>query len=170
MLHTINRRSAFAFIVLGGLISTISILFSFPSVASAAQLQRCAGENGICRLPYPAEVIYGAQDETTSKFVDRESIRCSNDVFGDPAPGLRKSCFIVLRERRGYDDRYGPRPSRWRPCANEGESCDFDGRKRVRYGAQGQFTEDVFEDGVDCDNETFGDPAPGIPKRCYIRD
>ncbi|AYG61585.1 hypothetical protein QD460_05515 [Rhizobium jaguaris] len=174
-------RATLASCVLSGLITAVSLLA--PSTASAAQMQPCAREGEICRLPYPAEVVYGAEGYTTSRFINRPSVPCSNDVFGDPAPGVHKSCYIVSRDRGGDGDngyrgddgdggdrRYGHRPAHWRPCASENGFCDFDGRKRVRYGAEGRFTEDVFEDGVDCDNDTFGDPAPGIPKRCYIQD
>ena len=98
---------------------------------------------------------------------------CSNRVFGDPAPGRDKACYIVTRDRGGYGgDDNGPRGDRgrWVACASENDSCDFNGRKAVRYGARGRFTVGVFRDGVLCNNDAFGDdPAPDVAKRCYVR-
>lgn len=152
-----------------------------PAPAEAARLQRCASENGICQLPYPTEVIYGADGQGTSRFVDRPEVRCSNRVFGDPAPGRGKSCSYVVRDRfedrrddRGTDWRGNRRDDRgrgqWQQCAKENGFCDFYGRKTVRYGAKGRFVERVFRDGVPCDNRAFGDPARGQGKACYIRN
>lgn len=174
-------RAALAFICLAGLVAAASALF--PATASAQQLRRCAEEGGVCRLPYPAEVIYGARGRTTSRFFDRPAVRCSNRAFGeDPAPGHVKACYFVARgygDNNNYGDDnnygggdYGSRPGRggWVPCANEGDFCDFSGRAVVRFGARGQYTQDVFRDGVECSNDAFGeDPAPDVPKRCYVR-
>ncbi|GAA4117726.1 hypothetical protein ACFFTN_09105 [Aminobacter aganoensis] len=165
--HTFAMRTALASLCVAGLAATLSMLA--PAPATAQRMVRCATEGGTCRLPFPAEVVYGAQGRMTSRFIDRPSVRCSNRVFGDPAPGLRKECYIVQRGRGGggYDE---PRRQRWTVCANENGFCDFYGRKRVRYGTMGSYEEGVFRDGVECDNDTFGDPAPGVRKRCYIQD
>jgi hypothetical protein len=168
-------RMALAAICLVGLAVTATALF--PTTASAQQLQRCADEGGLCRLPYPAEVVYGARGQMTSRFFDRPAIPCSNRVFGDPAPGREKACYIVRRGGQDYGDNdygddYGSRPDRggWVACAKEKDFCDFRGRKLVRYGARGQYTQGVFRNGLRCDNKTFGeDPAPGARKRCYVR-
>lgn len=159
-------RMMFTSICLGGLVAAASALI--PTTASAQQLRRCANEGGTCRLPYPAEVVYGAEGYTTSRSFDGPVVSCSNRVFGDPAPGLHKACYIVMRG--GYADDYEPRRGGWVVCANETDYCDFYGRRTVRYGARGQYTVGVFRDGVQCDNDTFGeDPAPGARKRCYVR-
>ncbi|WP_366940949.1 hypothetical protein [Mesorhizobium sp.] len=166
-------RMMFTSICLGGLVATASALI--PGTASAQQLRWCANEGGTCRLPYPAQVVFGAQGYTTSRSFDRPAVPCSNRVFGDPAPGLHKACYIVMRGGGGYDgggdgDNYEPRRRGWVACADESDYCDFNGRGTVRYGARGQYTVGVFRDGVQCDNDTFGeDPAPGLRKRCYVR-
>jgi hypothetical protein len=53
------------------------------------------------------------------------------------------------------------------PCAREGEFCRVPYPTRVIYGVPGRGTE-IFirEGGVPCSNRVFGDPAPGISKRC----
>ncbi|WP_439272596.1 hypothetical protein [Pseudochrobactrum sp. HB0163] len=157
-----------------------------PAEAFAQQYQRCAAENGICRLPYPTEVIYGAGHRVTSRFINQPAVRCSNSVFGDPARGTAKSCaFVVRREyerygrydpydgyerrphgRYGRDHDYGRR--QWVHCAKEGQYCDFQGRKQVRYGTRSRFVERAFRNGVRCDNRVFGDPDRGVGKNCFV--
>ncbi|WP_246675133.1 hypothetical protein [Mesorhizobium sp. B2-3-4] len=164
----IPMRTIFTLMYLGGVATVATALF--PTTASADRLQRCAREGGICRLPYPAEVVFGANGRTTSRFIDRDAVPCSTRVFGDPARGHEKACYIVMRDRGGSGDDYDePRREKWVACADEGEFCDFYGRKVVRYGARGRFTQDVFRNGVECDNDTFGDPIPDAGKRCYIK-
>jgi len=78
-----------------------------PTAAQAQELVQCARENGFCRVPYPTRVIYGGRGRNTAMFVRGGGIPCSNDVFGDPAPGVAKRCFYVARYGRR-----DPRP--WR--------------------------------------------------------
>ncbi len=181
VLKTFNalNRMLFTFICLVGLASAGSVLF--PATASAQRMQKCADEGGTCRLPYPSEVVYGARGQTTSRFFDRRSVPCSNRVFGDPAPGRDKACYIVRRGGGGYDygnndnDNYGDDDNgqgggRWVACAREGQYCDFRGRKLVRYGARGQYAQGVFRNGVECNNRAFGeDPAGGKQKTCFYK-
>ncbi|WP_421913419.1 hypothetical protein [Mesorhizobium sp.] len=87
----------------------------------------------------------------------------------------------MMRDRGGYGGDYGGNyggnnngsggdRGGWAACANENDYCDFDGRRMVRYGARGQYTVGVFRNGVQCNNDTFGDdPAPGLHKRCFVR-
>ena len=71
---------------------------------------------------------------------------------------------------RGYDDRgrgdYGRDGGEM--CARENEFCQFRGEATVRYGARGRYVVRRARDGIPCNNRVFGDPAPGIPKRCVI--
>ncbi len=144
--------------------------------AAAQQYQRCAAENGICRLPYPTEVIYGSGNRVTSRFINQPQVRCANSVFGDPARGTAKSCSYAVRNDFGRYDRdrgrYGRendhRRGQWVNCAREGQYCDFNGSKRVRYGTQNRYVEREFRNGVRCDNRTFGDPDRGAAKSCAV--
>ena len=53
------------------------------------------------------------------------------------------------------------------PCAREGGFCRVPYPTRVIYGVPGSGIElFVRGGGVPCSNRTFGDPAPGVPKRC----
>ncbi|RDI57773.1 hypothetical protein [Microvirga subterranea] len=162
--------------------------------AMAQGLVPCAPEHGFCRVPYPTRVIYGVPGRTAARDVGGRGIPCSNEAFGDPAPGIPKRCSYVARGYgRGGDDwgpdRYegpgrgfdgprrgpfGPGPrdemAAWQFCAREGGFCDFRGPRRVRYGAGGRFAERVSRDGIPCNNSVFGDPAPGRPKTCQVLD
>jgi hypothetical protein len=53
------------------------------------------------------------------------------------------------------------------PCAREHEFCRVPYSTRVIYGVPGRSVEMfVRGGGVPCSNRVFGDPAPGIVKRC----
>ena len=64
----------------------------------AARQQRhvfCAHEGGHCKFNGVATVRYGAR----GRYADRpavDGITCSSHVFGDPYPGVRKSCFFLV--------------------------------------------------------------------------
>jgi len=92
-------------VLVSAAIATGSMLAA-TSATQAQEMVRCARENGFCRVPYPTRVIYGARGWSTERFVQGRGIPCSNQFFGDPAPGVAKSCSYVVRyERR--------RPRRW---------------------------------------------------------
>jgi hypothetical protein len=61
----------------------------------------CAREGGHCGFQGIATVRYGAR----GRYVTRDvigGIPCSSQVFGDPYPGARKSCFFFLVLGVGY--------------------------------------------------------------------
>lgn len=56
-------------------------------------------------------------------------------------------------------------------CAGEGGTCTFSGSAHIAYGslAQGKFTAlPNLTSPVTCNNTTFGDPAAGYTKACYV--
>ena len=56
-------------------------------------------------------------------------------------------------------------------CANEGGTCNFSGTQTIAYGslAQGRFTaQKNMTSPVSCANTTFGDPASGFSKACFV--
>lgn len=57
----------------------------------------------------------------------------------------------------------------WRTCAEEGQSCEVNGRAVVRYGDGERWSTRTVDGAVACNNETFGDPAPKANKRCQVR-
>lgn len=135
---------------------------------------RCAEEGGYCRTPYPTVVRYGSRGTFTERRADR-GIGCNNGVFGDPLYGVVKSCYYLAR-RDGGNGWGGPPPpppsgqGRWQTCASEHEFCGFRGLAQVRYGVEGRWVIVTVNDGIKCDNQTFGrDPAYGIFKKCQYR-
>jgi hypothetical protein len=63
---------------------------------AAPKWQRCADEGFDCNFAGPKRVVFG----TGNKWV-RETfvsgVPCKTAVFGDPAPGVKKSCWIAAR-------------------------------------------------------------------------
>ena len=58
----------------------------------------------------------------------------------------------------------------WTFCANENATCNFSGKKEVRYGENGFYFYAIFTNTTACSNAVFGDPLVGIAKHCYYRD
>ncbi|SIQ86459.1 Galactose oxidase, central domain [Rhizobium sp. RU20A] len=59
--------------------------------------------------------------------------------------------------------------SGWAFCGNENDKCPVNGTQQVRYGANGTYVTRTVTDIVTCNNGTFGDPLPGVVKRCEIQ-
>jgi len=141
----------------------LALFISYLPFASASEWVWCANENELCRFDGSAEVRFGTDRRWTNRNA-RNSIRCNNANFGDPAPGRVKSCFV--RSNRSNEN--GFVPSGWQRCASEGEFCHFNGRAEVHYGAGGRWETRSARNGIFCGNENFGDPAPGRAKACFI--
>lgn len=132
----------------------------------ATQWVDCAREDGFCRFDGKREVAYGANGRFFTKvFVN--GVKCGNQAFGgDPIPGVAKICRVRVPE--------GQAPSAtidgsWIPCAVEGRICQFSGRRKVAYGANGRVFYRMAENSIACTNERFGgDPTPGVAKRCWF--
>jgi len=76
-----------------GMIKTLAA--TATAVASATSYVACATENGTCNFSGPAQVRYGANNTYAYKSATN-SIGCNNATFGDPVPGVVKSCSYVL--------------------------------------------------------------------------
>ena len=57
----------------------------------------------------------------------------------------------------------------WTFCAPEGGTCVVSGTRQVRFGGNGLYASKTVTGSVACTNAVFGDPAPGVPKRCEYR-
>ena len=57
---------------------------------------------------------------------------------------------------------------KWTPCAAEYGTCRFNGTRDVLYGTVEQHVIKTFTTSADCNNGVFGDPAPGVEKRCAV--
>ena len=84
-----------------GLVMTIGAV----APASAQATAVCAREGGFCSVPYPTTVIYSYRNNSTSREVGPGGIPCNNNQFGDPAPGVGKTCRYVVRGERRFRER-----------------------------------------------------------------
>lgn len=89
-----------------------AVLLLIPQASSAQNRERalgarqeraalCAREGGHCRFQGIANVRYGARGRYVTRPVV-DGVPCTSDVFGDPYPGVRKSCFVFLLLGVGY--------------------------------------------------------------------
>ena len=117
----------------------------------------CASENGTCSFAGVMTVAYGANGAYDYATLPGGT-SCSNSVFGDPASGSVKSCYVIA-----------PPPSfaTWTSCASESGTCSFSGTHEVAYGANGQYFYRTVTNSTGCGNSVFGDPIPGTAKNCY---
>ena len=53
-------------------------------------------------------------------------------------------------------------------CSEEYQNCSFSGTRNVRYGENGAYFYRTLTNGAACSNATFGDPIPGVVKKCWI--
>ncbi len=144
--------------------------------AAPAGWRLCAFEGGDCLVDRPSLVRYGA----AGRYVTREAsrpLRCTNEVFGDPQPGIAKQCEVAVAGATAPPAATGPAvpvvPGAgvaalpWDDCAAEGSRCSLRGPGLVRYGIPGRYLYREAPDDIVCGNAEFGgDPAPNHPKRC----
>jgi len=123
----------------------------------------CAAENGVCSFQGTAEVRYGAGNAWVTRTASG-SIACSNTMFGDPAPGVVKSCSYIGTTVTSPAPT--PAPETWIACATEGGTCTFNGALQVRYGTPTAFFVRTATGSIACSNDVFGDPATGVVKSC----
>jgi hypothetical protein len=91
------RSIVTAALVIGGSVGAV------PVALAQGNFVPCAEENGYCRVPYPTRVFYGVPGRLVALDVDQRGTQCSNDVFGDPAPGSHKTCVYVARGGGGVE-------------------------------------------------------------------
>ncbi|TNF25703.1 MAG: hypothetical protein EP329_22615 [Deltaproteobacteria bacterium] len=72
----------------------------FGPLANGAHGWMCAREHGRCELAGEATIYYGDGARLAKKQV-RGPVACENRVFGDPAVGVVKSCFVAYRAQVG---------------------------------------------------------------------
>lgn len=65
-----------------------------PDYTPPAGYTFCAWENERCSFSGTADVAYGANGRFAYRSGASGGIDCNNDVFGDPAYGVRKACYV----------------------------------------------------------------------------
>jgi hypothetical protein len=155
-------RTVSLFVVLSAVALCVGALFVQAQTqrVQAPRGTKCADEGGVCRFQGGGTVYYGAGKQWVARPNSASGIRCTNEVFGDPAPDQVKSCF--------FERNVTVTASQGVPCAAENQHCDFFGRGTVYYGTGNQWVVQTHTNGVNCSNEVFGDPATDRVKSCYV--
>ncbi len=128
-----------------------------PGTANADPGVPCAADSERCSFAGTREVVYGSSGTGWRSGVFTDGMVCSAAPFGqDAASAAGKTCRVV--------------GATLRRCASENGICAADGNNEVLYGAGSSgFVKRVVRNSTRCDNATFGDPAPGTVKSCYVR-
>ena len=148
------RRS---FMLLGTLLLTLATREATASLPP--DYVACAKEGHTCTFNGDALVYYGADTRWSVRDATSE-ISCNNEVFGDVAPGTRKTCFVP-------ESKLVKPPLRYGVCAEEGQTCTFPGEADIYFGVSPSWSVVRANGTIACNNQTFGDPAPGTRKQCY---
>ncbi|MFC1436296.1 family 78 glycoside hydrolase catalytic domain [Streptacidiphilus sp. N1-3] len=118
----------------------------------------CAAETGTCGFSGTRTVAFGARGQFHYATLTGP-VACGNAVFGDPAPGTQKQCYLQPAP---------PAAGAWQHCADETGTCSFSGAATVAFGAGGSFNYATAVGGASCSSTVFGDPAPDVHKVCYL--
>lgn len=144
-----NKLTAHARQLVITLSMPICLMAPLPAQAQAGW-EGCAYEGQVCYVPGPATVRYGTEGAYSYRNVNGP-VRCSNDLFGDPAREVAKQCAFRLGHNQSPDDRHpgdwnggwsgnnAHNERGWEKCADENRYCGFQGTREVRFGAGGRY-------------------------------
>ena len=140
-----------------GTVASASASFSFSSSEPGSSFE-CRLDSGAWTACSSAQA-YTALANGPHSFSVRARDTAGNT---DPTPATRNWTVDVPSP---------PPPGDWVFCAWEAGRCQFTGTREVRYGANSTFTAPrALTNGVDCNNNVFGDPIVGFTKQCQVRD
>jgi hypothetical protein len=146
------------------------------ATTASATWAECAQENETCSLSGTHNVKYG----TLSAYVIKSftgSAACNNATFGDPAVHQWKKCWVDTSSgSTAPAPAAAPSPApapttgstTWTQCAQENETCSLSGTHNVKYGVASAYVIKSFTGSAACNNATFGDPAVGQWKKCWV--
>jgi Flp pilus assembly pilin Flp len=125
----------------------------------------CANENGFCSFSGTAQVQYGANGVWVTQ-IHTNGVACTNAVFGDPIPGVVKTCeyYQVAAATPTPTSTSVPQ---WIDCATQNGYCSFTGTYAVRFGRGSTWVTQIHTDGVACTTTIFGNPTWGT-KKCQV--
>lgn len=137
----------------------------------------CADEGELCQFRGSRLVRFGVEGAYYYRTENRE-VPCTIEEFGDPVRRVPKHCQFQRSEQdrddgpRGGAERErhqerGDRPAnQWVLCAAERETCQVSATTTVRFGQGNTFNYREVDKDAFCTPHAFGDPAPGVLKRC----
>ncbi|WP_416546116.1 hypothetical protein ACHEXK_10970 [Limnohabitans sp. DCL3] len=118
--------------------------------------------------PFSKDVAFGVGTQLNKRVGMSGTFTCNQDTFGgDPARKQAKYCFISIQESRRQAVAIGGTYFNVKPTNQRGFP-GMPGPRRVWYGVDGSFVEKEVVGNVFCGDQTFGDPARGRYKGCFI--
>lgn len=155
-----------------GLVLCAGYLILSSTGFAADVWENCANEGATCNFSGTQQVRYGANGIYSYKTLPG-SVRCDNSIFGDPIYGVVKQCSVLTQTSTPIISPTPipivtptPSPTTWTNCASEGATCSFSGTQQVRYGANNSYVYKTATGSINCNNDVFGDPLPGMVKSC----
>lgn len=140
-----------------------------PATLPERGWEKCANENRYCEFRGTREVRFGADGRYAYRTVTGGT-ECNIRAFGDPAPGVKKSCEVRDGTPWGGHPNRPSEPSdvgNWHFCADEKGVCRPPRGATVRFGTDGRYAYRHRVHGeVACNVQTFGEPFYGERKRC----
>ena len=113
----------------------------------------CSNEYENCAFTGTKSVRYGANGVYFYRVLTNGAA-CNNATFGDPIPGVVKQCAIG--------------PFGFNHCANQGTMLLLGNQARRLRRAECLLLQ-AFTNSASCTVGAFGgDPAPNVPKACYL--
>jgi hypothetical protein len=134
-----------------------------------ASWTRVANEGQSFTVPSSTVVQYGSGTVFATATLSG-SVVCGNAVFGDPIPGVPKSCYVQTTAAGATTTptTTAAAPASGTKLASEGGSFTLAAATIVSYGSDPKWVQKTLSGTVVCSNATFGsDPYPFIGKNCY---
>ncbi len=85
---------------------------------------------------------------------------------GGPLIYIQPPAPVYVEPPVVYDTRPAYGGGSWVRCANENGVCEVPYSTQVRFGRSGRYSYRDVDGPVGCNNRNFGDPTPGVRKRC----
>ena len=111
------------------------------------------GSNPVSVTP-GTEIAFGANGVFNFRRITSSTFVCDRSTFGNPLVNVPKAC-------------YQPMPG-YNRVAGNGEQFSAGSGASVAYGNGGRFNFKIVSGSVSCSVGTFGDPASGVQKDCFL--
>lgn len=116
------------------------------------------------------QYVVGAESASNQKYYSRNGGAVVNDN-AVALPNICASLGITKADSSPADAALianGGVVNMTTPCAGEEQTCTFSGTKTIAFGANGTYLYRTATNSIVCSNSVFTDPAPGVPKSCYV--
>lgn len=141
----------------------------------AKRLARNGGGSGSYwgAVPTSMRTEAGADDIWVANTLNRVYFRAGSSAVGScsDASGYNLGAPKSTQTQGPTSTVYVRRPSDTVLCTAENSMCNFSGVREVWFGVPGGSTWAVLNasNGINCNYQVIGDPAPGFSKSCYTR-